>query len=179
MDKKRLYFFVEGDDDERFLKSVVIPVIEKHYQFIQIYQYAQKKPEKVTAFLKTIRSLNSRGIESDYMMIADINSAPCVTGKKKLIFEKYDGISDEKIVIVIKEIESWYLAGLNASESGKLGLPVLEATDHIDKSGFDSLKPYKFQSRIDFMAEILRHFSRETAGDRNVSLRYFFSKLKL
>lgn len=80
---------------------------------------------------------------------------------------------------MIKEIEGWYLAGLNASESEKLGLPVLETTDHIDKSGFDSLKSSKFQSRIDFMKEILKHFSRETAGARNTSLEYFFSKRRL
>lgn len=179
MNQRHLYFFVEGDDDERFLKSIVEPMLSNHYEYIHIYQYAQKKPRKVEEFLKSIRSLNSKGIESDYILIADINSAPCITGKKKLISDRFDGISNERIVIVIEEIESWYLAGLNASESEKLGLPVHETTDHIDKSRFDSLKPSRFQSRIDFMKEILKHFSRETACDRNASLEYFFSKLKL
>jgi hypothetical protein len=85
----------------------------------------------------------------------------------------------EKIRIVIREIESWYLAGLNNDACRKLKIPVFNDTNEVIKEKFDSLIPKKFQeSRIDFMQELLalKHYDLETAKQKNRSFHYLFQK---
>ena len=75
------------------------------------------------------------------------------------------------------EIESWYLAGLNDEECKRLGLPTtIDNTDHISKEQFLGLMPDRFDSKAEFMLEILRVFDHETARSKNSSFRYFMQK---
>jgi len=77
---------------------------------------------------------------------------------------------------VVKEIESWYLAGLDDDASSFLGLPAFSATDTVTKEDFNELIPEKFDSRIDFMMEMLKYFLPGVAVGKNRSFAYFIHK---
>ena len=87
-----------------------------------------------------------------------------------------DRIDKNNLIIVVKEIEGWYLAGLDDESCEELGLRPFRSTDDITKEHFNNLIPNKFDSRIDFMIEILKRFSFETAKQKNKSFSYFMLK---
>ena len=129
------------------------------------------KKEKVDNFLKSIDAMNT-----DYIFVTDINQKPCVTAKKQTVKKTYKKVAEDKIAIVIKEIESWYLAGLSDAAAKKFKIRAFATTDGITKEQFNSLIPKRFDSRIDFMLEMLKNFSIEIAKQKNGSFNYFFEK---
>jgi len=171
MEYKKLFIFVEGGDDKSFFEKVVLPELEEKYDVIKLICYAKEKSERVKGYL---RSINSMG--ADYILITDINNSPCITAKKEKIQKRFKGIDKNRIVVVIKEIESWYLAGLEEEILKKFKMHNIKNTDTITKEQFDRMIPRKFDSRIDFMAEILKNFSIETAKRKNSSFKYFMEK---
>ncbi|MDI6734675.1 MAG: DUF4276 family protein [bacterium] len=173
MNYEKLYIWVEGDDDKEFFERLIKPIFEKRYDYIAVIQYAQKKSEWKENFLKNINRMNA-----DYIYAADINNAACVTAKKQKIQEKLKNIDENRIIVVIKEIESWYLAGLDDINAKKLKIPTHVSTDTITKEQFNGLIPNKFE-RIDVMSEILKCFSLEIARQKNVSFNYFVEKYSL
>ena len=170
-----LYIFVEGNDDERFFEEVIVPILRRKYVDIKIIKYAQK-PKKFEYIRRYIKSIQSMG--RDYMYVTDVNSSPCVTAKKEEIRGSLGGIDDSKILVVVKEIESWYLAGVDADSEKELKIgKIPPSTETLTKEDFSRLIPRKFgSSRIDFLREILKKFSIETAKQRNRSLRYCIEK---
>ncbi|KPL21454.1 MAG: hypothetical protein AMJ75_09950 [Phycisphaerae bacterium SM1_79] len=172
MPYKRLWVLVEGNDEERFFDAIK-HTLENKYDFVQMWQYAQQPPKRIKNFLNSIRAMNS-----DYFVLKDINRSPCVTAKKNSIKTKYGTIIDaNSLIIVVKAIESWYLAGLDTNTCKKLRIKAVGKTDDITKEQFDRLIPKKFDSRIDFMVEILKRFSVKTARRKNKSFSYFMTKL--
>ena len=82
-----------------------------------------------------------------------------------------------RVLIVCKEIESWYLAGLTDNDCKKMGIPdSLNDTDHLSKEKFLGLMPERFGSKTDFMLAILDLFDLDTARSRNRSFRYFMQQ---
>jgi hypothetical protein len=77
------------------------------------------------------------------------------------------------------EIESWYYAGLTDETLQKFGLPALLSTDELTKEDFNALIPPSFDSRIDFMFEILKSFSPTTAARHNGSFKFLFERYHL
>lgn len=171
MSYKQLFILVEGLDDERFFQKVIIPFLKDRYNTVTIWQHAGKMNKIVKNFLKSIRAMHS-----DYIYVADINHALCITEKKGKIKSKISSIDQDRIIIVKSEIESWYLAGLDTKSSGRLGITFLESTDGLTKEQFNNMIPKRFDSRIDFMQEILKFFSPEKAKGKNKTFRYFLEK---
>lgn len=171
MNYKKLYIWVEGEDDKRFFEQIINPMLKNKYDFVETKSYAMMKKEKIDNFLKSIKAMNA-----DYIFITDFNNSPCITARKQVIRNRFKNINDECIIIVMREIEGWYLAGLRDNECKKFKIPMHESTDRITKEEFDSLIPKKFDSRIDFMLEILKNFSIEIAKQKNGSFRYFIDK---
>jgi hypothetical protein len=172
--KNRLYIFVEGEDDVRFFGRVIKPLISPRYDSVEIIPYASIKRVKVNNFLKSLAQM-----KHDYLFVADIDTERSVGDKKQLLYHWYSNINGSTIVIVIMEIESWYYAGLPDPSLQKLGLPLLASTDGMTKEDFNALIPPSFDSRIDFMFEILKSFSPSTAARHNRSFRYFFDRYRL
>lgn len=170
MPYKTLWLLIEGDDDERFVQRIVKPLFERKYNSVMLWKYAEEPDKRINNFLRSIKVM-----DSDYFYLRDINRAPCVTAKKEIIQDEYN-FDNKKIIVVIKEIESWYLAGLDDKVSKKLGASSCAATDNITKEQFNDLIPKKFDSRIDFMLEILKSFSIEMAKQKNKSFKYFIEK---
>ena len=168
---------MEGNDDERFFKHIIKSGFVKGYDHVKLYQYAAQKPAKIENFLRSIAAM-----KADYMVVADIDQAPCISLKKEKLREtKIKGkmVDDNSIMVVIKEIESWYLAGIPSKDLKQLGIGYNgENTDTLTKEQFNRLMPAKFGSRIDFMQEILKYFQVETARRNNKSFGYFIKKFK-
>ncbi len=166
-----IYMLVEGDDDERFFNRLIKPVLERMYDYVVVTKYAQMKPHKVIALVRSIRAM-----QADYVFVRDINSAPCVSARKQTVQETYTTVEQEKTLIVVKEIEGWYLAGLDHLASRKLGIRFSGRTDGISKEMFDNLIPPKYDSRINFLVEILNNFSLVAARETNYSFDYLIRK---
>lgn len=171
MSYKRLFIFVEGDDDERFFQRIIKPKLEEKYDEVKLIKYSRMKSEKVFNLLKSVKAMGA-----EYIYVADINQAPCITARIQQIQGKFFILDIKRIIVVIKEIESWYLAGLDTSTLQKFEISPFNTTENITKEQFNNLIPKNFDSRIDFMLEILEHFSVEIAKGKNSSFRYFLEK---
>ena len=172
--KKRLFIMVEGEDDIRFFGRIVKPLFSGRYDSVEIIPYASIKREKVSRFLKSLIQM-----DCDYIFFADIDTEKNVRDKKQILYYRFSGIDGNRIVIVIQEIESWYLAGLSRSAAGALGIQSPDDTDRVTKEDFNRLIPRRYDSRIDFMFEILKYFSVDTAATKNRSFRFFVERYHL
>ena len=171
MSYRRLFVLVEGDDDERFVLAVLTRTLEEKYDWVGVWKYAQQRPSKVAAFLRSAKAM-----AADYIYLVDINRAPCVTHRKEQVTRRCRQLDEDRICVVIAEIESWYLAGLDATTCKALAVPDHGATEKITKERFDAMRPRRFDSRVDFMVELLKCFSIEVGTQRNRSLRYFVER---
>jgi len=81
-----LYLFVEGEDDERFFKSIIMPKLQERYNVIIPIHYAQDKKEKTDNFIKSIKSMKA---DYDYIYVTDIDKAQCIPSKKEEKSKKY------------------------------------------------------------------------------------------
>ena len=172
--KKRLFILVEGEDDVRFFGRIVKPLFVGRYDSVEIVPYASIKREKVSRFIKRIRLMHN-----DYIFVSDIDAERSVADKKQILFYRYSEVEGKSIIIVIQEIESWYLAGLPDHTSRKLGMEPFQSTDSITKEDFNRMIPRKFSSRIDFMFEILKFFSLSDATIKNQSFSFFVHRYYL
>ena len=170
MSLKKLLIFVEGVHDERFFDKIIKPEIKDNYDEIKCIKYARNPKKIFKNYLNSIKAINA-----NYLFIQDINSVPCVTLKKEKIADKFNNIDKNRIVIVIKEIESWYLSGLTDNDSKKFTKRKFRNTDNITKEIFNNLIPQN-DSRINFMIEILKCFSIDIARKKNKSFKYFAEK---
>lgn len=170
---KRIDVLLEGPDDTRFFDAILRPILESRYDYVQTWQYAGEKHEKTKNYLRAIKAM-----KADCVFLRDINASPCVTAKKEAIQKTYPRVVEPpNVFIVVLEIESWYVAGLDNGNCKQLGIRLSAKTDHIGKEQFNGLIPKKFGSRIDFMIEVLKRFSIETAKQKNKSFSYFISRI--
>lgn len=168
---RKLYVFLEGNDDERFFLHVLFPLLKKKHPEIQIIPYAEESAKITRKFVSTIR-LSS----DDYIFVKDIDDAPCVTAKKTSVACKYQ-VEQRKLMIVVNEIECWYLCGLNYDCCKKLGVQAkFGRTDgNFTKEDFNNLIPNGV-TRIEFMRQLLNEYDIKIGIQRNRSLRYFLRK---
>jgi hypothetical protein len=174
MKGSRLFLFVEGNDDQRFFSRVVNPLFGGSYQSIEIIRYASMKSERVCRFVRSIMEMGH-----DFILFADIDEEKKVKAKKEILKERFCTITDDRIIIIIREIESWYLAGLDENAQKRLGIRSYHTTDNITKEIFNHMIPRKYSSRIAFMAEILANYSLHEAQIRNRSFSYFLTYSRL
>jgi predicted solute-binding protein len=79
------------------------------------------------------------------------------------------------MIIVVAEIESWYIAGLKKEKAIEWKIEEIEKTELVTKEVFNQLYFKRFNSRLDFMQEILKEYDYELAKERNASFNYFFT----
>ncbi len=174
MTRKRLFILVEGNDDERFFKRIIVPLFLSRYDAVDIIMYAGMKNEKVCRFTRSITSSHN-----DLILVADIDQAPNVWVKKEILKQRYCTIDTDTIFVIIQEIESWYLAGLDETASKRLGLRPLHSTNHVTKEIFNQKIPRAYKSRLPFMLDILNNFSIPVAKEKNRSFRHFMTTYHL
>ncbi|MGA2122000.1 MAG: hypothetical protein ABSG49_08150 [Methanoregula sp.] len=172
--KKRLFIMVEGEDDVRFFGRIIKPLLAPRYDSVEIVPYACIRREKVNKFLKSVSLM-----KNDYIFVADIDFEHSVRDKKQILYCRFSNIDGGSIVIVIREIESWYYAGITGGVAQELGIADLPSTDDLTKEDFNARIPKKFDSRIDFMFEILKSFSLEMAARKNQSFHFFVNRYRI
>ena len=174
MKERRLFIFVEGNDDERFFSRIVKPIFTDVYTSVEIVMYACMKNEKVYKFVRSIIEM-----EHDFIICADIDQEPSVRAKKSVLNERYGLFENDHMIIIIREIESWYLAGLDERAQHRLGIRYFRGTNHITKEIFNSMIPRHYTSRIAFMGDVIGVFSLLVARENNRSFAYFCQKYHL
>lgn len=174
MSDRRLFIFVEGNDDERFFRNIIRPLFLGRYQSIELVMYACMKSTRVCKFIKTVSSLGY-----DFILVADIDEAPGVKAKKRIIRHRFCAVEDDDIMVIVKEIESWYLAGLDDHAAARLGVHPPRYTDQITKEDFNRRIPRRYTSRVAYMVDILNLFSIDTAKRKNRSFLFFMKRYHL
>ena len=174
MEYKKLFLFIEGDDDERYFKHILLDLFKKKVNEIQLWKYTKKTNEKRKKFINTINSVDFW----DYICFGDYDSSTCITMKKENIIKHLNNVIKNKIIIVIEEIESWYLAGVDNDFLREIGCQKLMdcPSIYITKEIFNNIIPPKMP-RINFMKKILDNYDIDKAIKNNKSLKYLFRKI--
>ena len=110
-------------------------------------------------------------MSASYVLLADVDAQECFPAKRQALLEAFTELEGARVLIVVSEIESWYLAGV--PKDNKLGVQVPRDTSGVTKEHFDALRPKDWDSRIDYMIELLKLFDIEIAAQRNSSFQYF------
>ena len=184
---RMLYVLLEGDDDERFFEEVIKPIYLEKYDHVQLWKYSQKKKERVNQFLNSVKAMQAAGMV-DTLLVADLDDSPCVTDRKERVLSRFRALEGKlesetgpsfptRVLIVCKEIEGWYLAGLSDESCDHIGISAsFGNTDQVTKELFDNVMPISFKTRIAYLETILQMFDYETARSKNSSFRYFAQK---
>ncbi len=153
--------------------KIIKPEFEKVYDFVEVREYAEEKSKKVCEYVKYIQSIGG-----EYIFVSDIDEFPCITKKKQKLVDIFDGIDDNRVIIVKKEIESWYLAGLDANKCRKFKMKHFNDTENIRKEDFKQQVPMRC-NEVMYMIEILEEYCPYTAKEQNNSFKYFVNKYNI
>ena len=168
MAARRLFIFVEGSDDVRFFETIIKPRFEHVFESVELITFACTKSVKVDRF---IRGINAMG--HSYIIVTDIDFEKSIPAKKNIILSRFDEADYSHVMVIIQEIESWYIAGIDESGAKALGIHVPARTDFVTKEHFVGWIPRYYPSKIAFMIEVLKHFSLSVAVEKNRSFRFF------
>jgi hypothetical protein len=166
---------VEGNDDQRLIESVFVPVLRSKDICAIPWRYSQRPDEEVEGILRSYRQMRKAGI-GDYLYLADadVDEEPCATQKRENIESQFTHLEQERIVVVYEEIETWYIAGVPAEARQRLGLPP-NVPQRLTKEQFNHIVPAGM-ARIDFMVELLKAHRIENAK-KETSYDYFCRRL--
>lgn len=165
-----LYIFVEGYDDEQFIKNVLSDNILTLLPNYQIIQYAPKTKKKVCDFIKSIKCI----CNADYLFLADQDG---IATKKNQILEKYPCVEEEKLFLAIYEIESWIISGIKECNLKKMKIKkVWNNAEEVTKEIFESLVP-KNLSILEFKMEAYKFYDIEFANSSSTSFAKFRENL--
>ena len=163
---------MEGPTDRTFFNRIIRPELLKKYNKVGVYLFTRRSKQDLENFITSRKNTGK-----DYAFFSDMDNATCYTKKKDIIKSKIaPNVDHEKIVIVKAEIESWYLAGVNQSDAKNLNINFHTNTENITKEKFNAMMRPPFESSIDFMMEILKYYSINTAKKQNPSFEYFCNK---
>ena len=167
----RLNVLVEGLDDVRFFERVLVPLLKERYRAVRLVPYACLRRTAVDNLLRGFARLGEA-----YVIVADIDTAPSVRSKKRVVLARFAEAEPGAIAVVVMEIESWYLAGADDGFLAGSGLAPPPSTDDLTKEGFNALIPRRYVSRVGFMLDLLNGYSLERGAERNRSLGFFLSR---
>jgi len=166
-----LFVFIEGDTDEQYFQNILKECLESKFGEIRYWKYADESNKKINNFIKTIESVR----HYDYLFIADKDEFPCFTSCIEKKIKSIKNLDKSKVIIVEKEIESWYLAGINEDYRRNHSVDLYRNTDSLTKEQFNRLIPLRL-SRIEFMFDLIEKYDLDQAIKRNASLSYFYKK---
>jgi hypothetical protein len=171
---RRMHVLVEGRDDRELFNAVIRPILQEQYDHVQTWEYAGATVGKRVNYIRSVQAMNA-----DYLFMADINTSPCITARKEHLIGSHKRMIDSaRMIIVRREIESWYMAGVGSEACQELGIADMSHTDELTKEQFEGMLPRRFDSVVDFMSEIIRCFHIETAKTKNRSFCYLMDKLQ-
>jgi hypothetical protein len=169
---RRLFLFVEGDDDERFFRRL-LPLLGERYDHVDFVQSSRLPKSKLEAFVRSVQAMGA-----DYLVVRDLDDYPCSTAAKEALRDRHRSLDPERIQIVHSEIESWYCAGVPRSdrELGGLGIVTCADTTGVTKEIFHAALGELGGSSLAAKIAMLESFDLALAARRNASFRYFLRK---
>lgn len=169
---------IEGSDDERFFDKIIKPIFEQEGFETRCVPCACIKRKERANFIRSIKNQENR----DYIYAKDIDRYPCISSRKvSIVNELSQQIDNNRIMVVAKVIESWYLAGVNEKTLKQLHVKrnnidkITKSTDTIDKIQFNEFFP-KTIPRSNIMVKLLENYNINNAITRNKSFAYFMNK---
>lgn len=170
---KTLYVFVEGENDEIFVKYFFEKIFES-YDRVKFWKYAQKKKYDNINILTAIKQIE----KWDYILFTDFDSRNSIGERKREIQKKFNNELDlEKVFIVVEEIESWFTAVLDFSKFDLKNLSYIKDTQEITKEYFNAQALGRYHPKTHFLIEIMKSFRLQQGLKRNHSLNYTYYKL--
>lgn len=170
-----IYAFVEGLDDKRFFKKVVEPRLNRKFpeRIIHLVMWTQTKNKAIEE-----KFLNCAKLDGGLVLyFVDFDSGPCIRGRKTEEVGKQSGLREEDVIVVVPEIESWYVAGLNAKAMEQFKFQSLDDVNDLSKSRFKRLVAKSIFDDEDWaMQEILEVYDIDTARKTNHSFDWFMGK---
>lgn len=164
------YILVEGPDDHRFFSRVLRSAFS-NLGIVHIVETSRMKRSYFSALMERIKS-DAVG----YLFVHDFDHAICVPARKDDLREKHPEVELERMMIVVQEIESWYMAGLTQAQSQKLQIPVYGQTDDLTKGRFEDIVSSNFGTVKLAKLSLLEAFSVDEARKNNTSFEYLFRK---
>lgn len=181
----KLYIFVEGPDDEKFINAFIKDkkCLNEQYRTIKCVLYSKGwTASKINKYIE--QSIIKNG--HDYIFLADADFdgiINCFPQQKERLVENYKLPDIEKVWIAIKEIESWYLAGFDEDFCKKEKLEFKSNTERVTKEIFDKIDKNKKRKShnqlIDFLIRKKSNFSFDEVKRRNESLARFYKHFGL
>lgn len=166
MECKTLYIIIEGPDDEKYFKWLLGKLQSKFN--IRTYTYAKKKNTLVKSLINSIKSMD----DADYILFADTDSKDR-NKKKKEIQNKYNNCDPDKLFLVEREIESWFLAGISKKDSEILKIKNYSKTDSISKEDFYRIFNSTYEHKIDIFNRIFSIYNIDVAKQKNATFKLF------
>jgi hypothetical protein len=168
MSNRRLFILVEGNDDQRFFSRIIKPLLAPRYASVELVMYACMKRTRICKFINTIRAMGH-----EFILVADNDLEPSIRVKKGVIQERICAVDPGEIMVIVQEIESWYLAGIDRESARVLGIKPPQFTDQVTKERFNRHIPKRYSSRIAYMLDLLSYYSIPVAISKNRSFHYF------
>jgi len=139
MVRETLLVFVEGGSDRRFFERAIQPFALPLR--MRVVEYASVPNREINRIL-----VEKRRIGSPCMFVKDRDLAPCATSRKEKVQETHPPLAARDIVVVSREIESWYMAGITQETAKRLGIRNLpDKTDECVKRRLRSMQTFPFQ----------------------------------
>jgi hypothetical protein len=170
---KKALFLVEGDDDKKFFERIISPQIKKYYQDVLIRKHIGWTINERTTMISDFQKKSA-----DIFVISDFDKSSCITNKIDKVRTDYNIPVEVKIFIVKKEIESWYLAGINDFLLNKHSIQEFNDTENLSKKFLNTLSK-RNGSLLEFKLKILNNYSLKTGISKNSSLKYCSEELKI
>ncbi|KKL22538.1 hypothetical protein LCGC14_2434430 [marine sediment metagenome] len=181
---RSIYIFVEGDADKRFFERIIKPLIlkRKKYKPVHILQWRQKKEDIIGKLVNKFLEKGCKVVFTrDYDKIVQDDREQInhnISSLKEEIIQNYKIKSKDDIFIIIRKIESWYLADTKKTFLKRLNITPIENTININKKEFYKLKPIGM-TKTEFLIEITENFDIKMAKKKNSSFEYFLERLGL
>ena len=182
MEGSIIFVFVEGPDDKTFFEKIVEPRIAGDIDKVEYFEYSEEHPEYIE---DRIRGLESDKMPDhvDYIFLTDRDDCEDKESSIEEITENYPEISQEKVKVVVIEIESWYFAGLDQDNCKKLNIPYFKDTSNKNKEEFKSRLPEKLYTSSNFKTSFLNNittkFNVKEAKKTNDSFKEFCQYIDL
>jgi hypothetical protein len=175
MSYRALFVFVEGNDDRRFFDVVCAPMIRSDVS-VEIYEWASSPTHRTAKLLAALPHIAAKPEnEVGFLFLADANGCACPSARKERLRERFPNLPEDHIIVVMRMIEGWYLAGLDAGACETLGCAELRETDTVDKSGFEAA--FREPVTIDLKERVLAHFNAHVACQKNASFAYLLRRM--
>ena len=167
------FIFVEGDYDRMLIEKIIdMPGFPDN---VEIVRYAKKKKEFVNSYIRTLNN-------QPYVFTADMDIlGSCPKDIKEIVCTKYTSVGINNVAIIILEIESWCIAGLNQNAKTELQVHprYYSYPENVSKEDFKAIAAKAKLNYYDLHAYCVDLFDIKVAKTRSNSLKYFLNKVKL